>query len=150
MASSRVAALLKKGMAMVMTGFGIESVGSAQSEQRPPRQVSAQGLKHGRILLRQPLQAKVLLDDGAAGGAHALAQVRIVEQRGECIDPLPLAACAQADLAQREYLAIHSRRGHHHRQPRGHVAQHFVTALAVAPIGVGQRHQPDRHAREGG
>ena len=113
-------------------------------------QLSAQGLKDGGILLRQPLQAKPLLNHGAAGGAHALAQVGVVEQRGECIDPLPLATCAQADLAQSKDLAIHSRGGHHHRQAGRHVAKHFVTALAVAPVVVGQGHQADGHAGEGG
>ena len=59
-----------------------------------PRQFSAQGLKNGRVLLGQPLQAKALLNHRAAGGAHALAQVRIAEQGGERIDPLLLAAAA--------------------------------------------------------
>jgi hypothetical protein len=58
-------------------------------------------MKYSRVLLRQPLQAKVLLNDHAAGGAHTLAQVRIAEQRGECIDPLLVTTCAQANLAQR-------------------------------------------------
>ena len=48
-----------------------------RSRTRTPRPVSAQGVKYGRILLCQALQAKALLNDNAAGGAHALAQIRI-------------------------------------------------------------------------
>src|SRR5258706_14503165 len=87
---------------------------------------------------------RVALDDPRAPrGAEALPQRRVVDQPPQRGDPLLVRAHAKTGLTVGDDIRVHSDARGDDRDPRGHVEQRLVAALAPGPGIVRLGEEPD-------